>query len=91
MAVVIGLTIPLTFTTLAIALARDPVARRQPLRIIREGRKLFRGPIFRGIMGDLAVYMRPGFHPDDVDTDALLDRWQRELFGTQGILLDHLK
>ena len=42
-------------------------------------------------MGDLAVYMKPGFHPDDNDTTALLEHWQRELFGDQGALLDRIK
>lgn len=91
MALVIGLTIPLTFTTLTISLAGDPVARRQPRRLIREARALFGGPLFRGLMGDLATYLRPGFHPDDIDTDALLDRWQRELFGTDGTLVEYVR
>lgn len=87
----IGFTLPLTATTLSIALARDPVARRQPLRLIRETYSQLRGPLFVGLMSDLAVYLRPGFHPDDIDTSALLERWQTELFGAQGALVDHLK
>ncbi|MFD7847910.1 metal-dependent hydrolase [Nocardia sp. NPDC059764] len=35
--------------------------------------------------------LRPGFHPDDIDTSALLSRWQSELFGDDGQLVDHLK
>ncbi|MGV9412921.1 metal-dependent hydrolase [Nocardia sp. NPDC003693] len=91
MAVLYGLTIPLTYGALAVSLARDPVARRQPARLAREAYSLFRGPIFRGLMGELALYMRPGFHPDDIDTDALLRHWQQELFGDEGVLVDHLK
>ncbi|MFC9999062.1 metal-dependent hydrolase [Nocardia sp. NPDC127526] len=91
MAVLYALTIPFTYGSLAVSLARDPVARRQPVRIAREAYQLFTGPIFRGLMGDLAKYMRPGFHPDDIDTTALLERWQRELFGADGALVDHLK
>jgi hypothetical protein len=91
MAVLFGATIPLTLISLTVALARDPVARRQPVRLAREGRALFTGPIFKGLMRDLAKYMRPGFHPDDINTAALLERWQAELFGADGALVDHLK
>jgi predicted metal-dependent hydrolase len=91
MAVLYALTIPFTLTSLTIGLARDPVARRQPRRLIREARALFSGPLFAGLSADLAKYMRPGFHPDDIDNRALLEHWQDELFGTEGALVDHLK
>lgn len=91
MAALYALTVPFTTMSLAIALARDPVARKQPVRLVREARALFGGPLFRGLMGELAKYMKPGFHPDDIDTSALLEHWQNELFGTQGALVDHLK
>ncbi|MCV7316030.1 metal-dependent hydrolase [Mycolicibacillus parakoreensis] len=91
MAASIAATIPMTLAMLAISLARDPVARRQPLRLVREARKLFRGKLFNGILRDLAVYLRPGFHPDDIDTAALLERWRRDLFGDRGALLGYLK
>ncbi|MEU0538795.1 metal-dependent hydrolase [Nocardia sp. NPDC005978] len=90
MAVLYSLTIPLTYGALAVSLARDPVARRRPVHLAREAYSLFRGPIFRGLMGELALYMRPGFHPDDIDTEALLEHWQHELFGDEGVLVDHL-
>ncbi|WP_078308164.1 MULTISPECIES: metal-dependent hydrolase [unclassified Mycobacterium] len=82
---------PLTLGVLAGSLLSDPVARRQPLRLLREARGLFAGPLFKGIVGDVRKYLRPGFHPDDIDTEELLDRWQQELFGSKGILVDHLK
>ncbi|MFF2557619.1 metal-dependent hydrolase [Nocardia sp. NPDC058058] len=91
MAGLYAVTLPFTFGSLAYALARDPVARRQPVRVAREAYELFRGPIFRGLMAELAKYMRPGFHPDDIDTTALLKHWQTELFGADGVLVDHLK
>ncbi|WP_084014008.1 metal-dependent hydrolase [Mycolicibacter kumamotonensis] len=84
-------TVPVTLISLAVSLAQDPIARRQPLRLLRETRDLLRGPVFRGIMRELAKYMKPGFHPDDIDTSALLQHWQRELFGAGGALVDHLK
>ncbi|MFD6356343.1 metal-dependent hydrolase [Nocardia tengchongensis] len=86
-----SLTLPLTYLSLALAVGRDPVARRQPVRVAREAYRLFTGPVFRGLMPELGKYLRPGFHPDDIDTAALLSRWQRELFGADGQLLDHLK
>ncbi|WP_067829122.1 metal-dependent hydrolase [Nocardia inohanensis] len=91
MAAMYALTLPLTYVSLAVALARDPNARRQPVRVAREGYRLFTGPLFRGLMPELAKYLRPGFHPDDIDTSALLSHWQRELFGADGVLNDHLK
>lgn len=91
MAVMVVLTLPLAFTRLGVSLAYDPVARRQPLRLVGEAYSLYRGPLFKGLIRDLAKYLRPGFHPDDIDTAALLECWQQELFGSQGILVDHLK
>ncbi|OBJ69450.1 metal-dependent hydrolase [Mycobacterium sp. 1274756.6] len=91
MAALIALTLPLVATTLTISLAADPQARRHPLRVIREARALFGGPLFRGLMADLAKYLRPGFHPDDIDTDALLRQWQQELFGADGALVEYMR
>jgi predicted metal-dependent hydrolase len=91
MAVLIALTIPLVTIELAISLAYDPVARRQPLRLLREMHELYRGPLLKGSLRDAAKYLRPGFHPDDIDTTALLNHWQQELFGTEGALVDHLR
>ena len=36
------------------------------------------------------AYFRPGFHPDDRDTTALIEQWRTELFGEQGTLNDKL-
>ncbi|MEZ0362570.1 metal-dependent hydrolase [Mycobacterium sp. pUA109] len=91
MAAMFATTLPLTAISLAFSLSRDPVARRQPLRLVREAYELSRGPIFKGLGRELAKYAKPGFHPDDIDTSALLERWQRQLFGADGELVDHLK
>ncbi|SIL57506.1 Predicted metal-dependent hydrolase [Mycobacteroides abscessus subsp. abscessus] len=70
----------------------DPDGRRQPGRVLRETVGLIRGPLLNdGMIGRLAVYMKKDFHPDDLDTDALLDQWRAELFGADGTLVDHLK
>lgn len=91
MAVVIAATVPLIALGLVVSLVRDPMARRQPRRALRGITALYRGPIFRGFLRDAAVYLRPGFHPDDVDTVALLDHWRSRLFGADGTLNDHLR
>lgn len=91
MAALYAFTIPFTLTTLSISLAADPVARKQPRRLLREAYALFRGPVFTGLMPELAKYLRPGFHPDDIDTNALMDQWHTELFGAEGALVGHLK
>lgn len=91
MAGMLALTMPLTLSSLAIALARDPAARKQPALVIRQAYDLFTGPMFKGLGRELARYVEPGFHPDDIDTNALLDQWRKELFGAEGTLVDHLK
>lgn len=72
-------------------LTTDPVGRRQPLRLLRETFGMVRGPLFRGIYREMKPFMRKGFHPDDIDTNALLVEWQERLFGAEGELVGHLK
>ena len=91
MAAVCALLLPVTLISLAVSVGSDPVARRRPDRLVRETYDLFTGPIFKGLLPDLAVYLRPGFHPDDVDTTALALQWRDTLFGADGVLVDHLK
>jgi uncharacterized protein len=48
-------------------------------------------PFFkRAVWLKLRDYNRPDFHPNDHDTDALLDEWRDRLFGTDGTLNDRL-
>lgn len=44
----------------------------------------------RAVWRRIFAYSKPGFHPDDCDNTALLERWTPELFGEQGALADHL-
>lgn len=50
---------------------------------------IYPGYFLRLVPAYLAYY-RPGFHPDDRDTRALLETWERELFGATGPLHDGL-
>jgi uncharacterized protein len=83
--------VPMLLVTVLMSLGRDPVARRKPSRLVREAYALYRGPLGRGFLSEMAKYLRPGFHPVDIDTDGLVERSQQELFGARGVLADHLK
>ncbi|WP_225730122.1 MULTISPECIES: metal-dependent hydrolase [unclassified Nocardia] len=83
-------TIPGVSVAVAASILLDPAAW-QPVTVARESYHLYRGPIVRGLMREIRVYLRPGFHPDDVDTVALLRRWQDELFGAEGALADRVR
>jgi predicted metal-dependent hydrolase len=63
--------------------------RRGNLR--RSWRRFRRSPLMqRELWDQLRAYDRPDFHPDDRNTDALVERWQAELFGPEGSLSDKL-
>ncbi|HEY0904609.1 MAG TPA: metal-dependent hydrolase [Marmoricola sp.] len=62
-----------------------------PVRLARSLAALRHSPFLeRDVIDHVRAYSKPGFHPDDVDSSALLDRWTRELFGPEGRLADHL-
>ncbi|EFV14165.1 metal-dependent hydrolase [Segniliparus rugosus] len=81
----------LILSTVASIAATDPVGRRQPIRVAREMWQLLRGPFIKGIIPEMWEFTRWGFHPDDIDTTALLEKWSEELFGKDGELVGHLK
>jgi uncharacterized protein len=60
--------------------------------VLRKSWKRFRqSPIAqRKVWDQLRDYDRPDFHPDDSDTDALVEKWRAVLFGDQGSLNDKL-
>jgi predicted metal-dependent hydrolase len=73
---------------IALALDRDTY---RGLNLFRSLRRLRRAPFMRlAIWRQLRDYNRRGFHPDDSDTNALVERWRDELFGTNGTLNDKL-
>jgi predicted metal-dependent hydrolase len=47
--------------------------------------------LFRKLVPAYLDYFRPGFHPDDRDTAALLDTWRERLFGDAGELRDRFQ
>ncbi|MGV0635000.1 metal-dependent hydrolase [Mycolicibacillus trivialis] len=83
------LTIPVVTGGVILSMTTDPTAWR-PFTALRQTWGVFRGPLVKGLLAELRPYMRPGFHPDDIDTDALVERWRRELFGADGVLVGHL-
>jgi uncharacterized protein len=57
----------------------------------RSWRRVRQSPLLtREVWQQLCEYDRAGFHPDDRDTNALVDQWRTELFGEQGTLNDKL-
>ncbi|MUL68343.1 metal-dependent hydrolase [Mycobacterium sp. CBMA 234] len=85
------LTIPVVTAAVALSILLDPTAWPRPITVLRQTYGVFRGPLVRGILGEIHEYLRPGFHPDDVPTDELLERWQRELFGADGELVGYVR
>jgi predicted metal-dependent hydrolase len=77
-------------TQMAVSLLADP-ATYQPGRLRRSWRTVRRSPLLsRQVWNRLKDYDRPGFHPDDRDTTALVEQWRQVLFGEHGSLNDKL-
>lgn len=91
MAFVMPIWIAVAVVVVAVSLAYDTSAWRHPVRVAREIVGLMRGPLFKGFFLDIARYMRPGFHPDDIDQTALVEEWRHRLFDAGGSMAGHLK
>jgi hypothetical protein len=66
-------------------------ATYRPGNLRRSWRRFRRSPVMRPeLWRQLRDYDRPDFHPDDRDTNALVEHWRTELFGEQGTLNDKL-
>jgi len=75
----------------AISLAMDPVARRQPVRVLRSVARMRQSPfISPEPVRHLFQYHRRNFHPNDRDTSGLIAEWWARLFGSEGKLTDLL-
>lgn len=73
------------------SLARDR-ATYNPVRLLRSVAALRHSPFLaRDVRTRLREYNVVGFHPDNNDNSALLERWTAELFGAGGTLADHLR
>lgn len=66
-------------------------ATYQPGVLRASARRMKANPFFRReVWRNLRDYNRADFHPDDHDTEALLDEWRERLFGSAGTLNDRL-
>ena len=80
-----GLTVQIL---LGLAFDRETYRRGKLRASIRRVRK---SPIMRRELWDrLCDYDRPDFHPDDHDTNELVETWRAHLFGPEGTLNDRL-
>jgi predicted metal-dependent hydrolase len=83
----LGLVVVATFLSLL-----GDRAAYNPVRLARSLAALRHNPFLaRDVVAQLRDYGREGFHPDDHDNTALLERWTAELFGPDGALADHLQ
>ncbi len=81
----------LVFVATALSMLLTDRSTYNPVRLVRSVARLRHSPfIERDVITHLRAYTQHGFHPDDVDSAELLDRWTKELFGPQGSLADHL-
>lgn len=85
----IGFVIGMTVLVLTSLLGDRSTYR--PGRLRQSWRRFRRSPLMdRELWRQLKDYDRPDFHPDDRDTDDLVVRFRKELFGTAGTLNDKL-
>jgi predicted metal-dependent hydrolase len=74
----------------AVGVLLDP-ASRNPRRLVKSLRRLRHSPLLsKELWHQLRDYNRRDFHPDDRDTNALVEEWRTTLFGEQGTLNDKL-
>ena len=54
-------------------------------------KRFLKNPLFSKDMWEaIKDFERPGFHPDQRNTDAMLAEWSERLFGSEGELNDKL-
>jgi uncharacterized protein len=70
---------------------RDRDARRHPIKVARSLARLPHSAFMSmRAVRILAQYHRPGFHPNDRDTEQLIADWRQALFGQDGQLTEVL-
>ena len=63
----------------------------QPRNFVASWQRFWRSPVMQpAVWRRLRDYNRPGFHPNDHDSAAIIERWCAELFGDGGVLQDKL-
>jgi predicted metal-dependent hydrolase len=89
-AAIMLLTTAVFFAAQALAHARLMADRKilwKPWTWVRGAARLWLWPgYFTRLVPAYLSYFRPSFHPDDRDTEAVLDDWREKLFGEQGSL-----
>jgi predicted metal-dependent hydrolase len=75
-------------TTISVLLDREAYRHGN----LRKGlRRLLKSPfVSKALWRRLRDYNRPDFHPDDIDSTELVEKWRAELFGDEGTLNDKL-
>lgn len=73
------------------SMATDPGVRSHPITALRSLRQLPQSPLIRGLLPEAVKYLRLGFHPDDMDTEKILEEWREELFGAEGELAQNMR
>jgi predicted metal-dependent hydrolase len=85
----IGFIVGMT-TEVLVSLAGDPATYERG-RLRDSFRRFRRTPMLRREVWDqLRDYDRPDFHPDDRNTDELVEFWREALFGEDGSMVDKL-
>ncbi len=89
------MTTVIFFSVQALAHARLMATRGilwKPWRWVRGATRFWIYPgYFTRLVPAYLAYFRPGFHPDDRDTRALLETWRETLFGASGSLNDRVR
>jgi predicted metal-dependent hydrolase len=86
----VGFVVGMTVQVLASLLGDRETYRRGNLR--RSLKRFRASPVMqKAIWDQLRDYNRPDFHPDDSDTNALVEQWRAELFGDEGYLNELVK
>lgn len=89
------LTTAVFFAAQAIAHARLMSDRKilwKPWTWLRGAARFWLWPgYFTRLLPAYLAYFRPGFHPDDRDTTAVLASWRDQLFGESGMLRDRTR
>jgi predicted metal-dependent hydrolase len=82
---IVGLTVEMV-----VSIAGDRTTYR-PGKLRQSWRRFKASPLMsRELWDALLEYDKPDFHPDDRDTNELVERWREQLFGNEGTLNDKL-